>query len=114
MLRQFYNFYETPGLIYFLIGYLGNYETYIYQKETKTTYKAKNIKPDDSQYNLQLMADFNILKKGDRFYKPQKAGDLLNFFEKNKNIPMPKELEEFLKSKPHAAAPVIVEFKLKS
>jgi hypothetical protein len=114
MLRQVYNFYETPELIYFLIGYFGNYETYIYQKETKTTYKAKNIRPDDSQYNLQLLADFNILKKGDWFYKPQKAGDLLNFFEKNKNIPIPNELEEFLKSKPHATAPVIVEFKLKS
>jgi hypothetical protein len=114
MLRSIYTFYETPRLIYFLVGYLSNYETYIYQKQTNTTFKSKNIKPDSSQYNLQILGDFNITKKGDRFYKPIKAGNLLTFFEKNKNVPVPKELESFLKSNPHESTPVIIEFKLKN
>jgi len=87
---------------------------YIYQKQTNITYKVKNIKADSSQYNLPVLANFGISRKGDRFYKPQKAGDLLTFFEKNKSIPVPKELEDFLKSNPPAASPVIVEFKLKN
>ena len=114
MLRQVYNFYETPRFIFFLVGYLSNYDFYIYQKQTNTTYKTKNIKPDSSQYNLSLLADFNTFRNGDWFYKPQKAGDLLTFFEQNKNAAVPKELENFLKSKPEATTPVIVEFKFKN
>lgn len=114
MFHQVYSFYETSGFIYFMVGYLSNYDSYMYQKKTNVTYKIKNIKPDSSQYNLALLADFNLIRKGDRFYKPQKAGDLLAFFEQNKNAVIPKELEEFLKSKPHSAAPVIVEFKFKN
>jgi hypothetical protein len=114
MLRQVYNFYETPGFIYFTVGYFSNYESYVYQKQTNITYKVKNIKPDSSQYNLQILADYGISRKGNRFYRPQKAGDLLAFFAKNKNTPVPKELESFLKSNPPAATPVIIEFKLKN
>jgi hypothetical protein len=114
MLRRVYNFIETPKFILFLVQYLSNLETYIYQKQTNTTYRTKNIKPDSSHYNLQLLADYNILRNGDWFYKPQKAGDLLNFFEKNKSAAIPKELESFLKSKPSATSPVIVEYKLKN
>jgi hypothetical protein len=114
MLHHIYTFYETPRFIYFLAGYLSEYETYIYQKQTNTTYKIKNVKPDSSQYNLKILEGFNITIKGDRFYKPQKVGDLLTFFEKNKNVPVPKELESFLKSNPHEGAPVIIEFKLKN
>ena len=44
----------------------------------------------------------------------EKAGDLLSFFEKNKNTPVPPELDDFLKSHPPATAPVIIEFKLKN
>jgi hypothetical protein len=114
MFHQVYNFYETPLFIYFSVGYLSNYESYIYQKQSKITYKAKNIKPDSTQYNLQLLGDYSFSRKGDRFYKTQKAGDLLSFFSQNKNVPVPKELEIFLKSNPHATTPVIVEFKLKN
>ena len=114
MLHQIYDFYETPRFIFSTIGYLSNYESYIYQKGANITYKTKNIKPDSSQYNLQLMADFGASRKGDRFYKTQKAGDLLLFFQQNKSVPMPKELDSFLKGKPHNTAPVIVEFKLKN
>ncbi|OQP59440.1 hypothetical protein A3860_37935 [Niastella vici] len=114
MLHQVYTFYETPRFVYFLVGYLSNYETYIYQKQTNTTCKVKNIKPDSSQYNLQILVDFGITRKGNRFYKLQKAEDLLTFFEKNKNVPVPKELESFLKSNPPAATPVIIEFKFKN
>jgi hypothetical protein len=112
--HQVYNFYETPQLIFFVVSYLSNYESYIYQKQTNLTFKTKNIRADTSQYNLQLLADYNILRKVDRFYKSQKAGDLLVFFEKNKNVPVPAELESFLKSNPPANTPVIVEFKLKN
>lgn len=111
---QVYDFYETPKFVFFLVDYLFNIDSYIYQKETNTTYKTKNIKPDTSQYNLQLLTDYSILRKGDRFYKFQKAGEILAFFEQHKNVPVPKELESFLKSNPPATAPVIIEFKLKN
>jgi hypothetical protein len=112
--RQVNNFYETEKFIFFGVRYMMNYESYVYQKQTNIILKAKNIKPDSSQYNLQLLAEQNALRKGDRFYRTKKAGDLLSFFEQNKNVPVPKELEDFLKSNPPATTPVIVEFKLKS
>lgn len=114
MLHQVYNFHETSRFIIFLVGYLYNYESYIYQKQTNVTYKAKNIKSDSSQYNLQLLGDFNTIRKGDKCYKPLKAGDLITFFAQNKNVPVPRELESFLKNNPPASSPVIVEFKLKN
>ncbi|MFL5746332.1 MAG: 6-bladed beta-propeller [Niastella sp.] len=114
MLHQVYTFYETPRFVYFVIGYLNNFESYIYQKQTNTTFKAKNIKPDSSQYNLPLLEDFRVSRKMDKFYKTQKAGDLVTFFEKNKNVPVPKELDNFIKSHPPATTPVIIEFKLKN
>ena len=89
-------------------------ESYIYQKQTNTTYRTKNIKPDSSHYNLPLFADLNIRRKGEWFYTSKNASDLLNFFEQNKNAAIPKELESFLKSKPPATSPVIVEYKLKN
>jgi hypothetical protein len=114
MLRQIYGFYETPRFIYFMIGYLSNYEAYIYQKKTNTTVKTKNIKADSSQYNLQLLGDFGVTQKKDKFYKTLKSGDILTFFEKNKNVPVPKELESFIKNSPPATTSVIIEFKLKN
>jgi hypothetical protein len=114
MLHHIYTFYETPRFIYFTVGYLNNHESYIYQKQTNTTCKIKNVKPDSSQYNLQILGDYGISRKGDRFYKPQKAGGLITFFAQNKNVPVPKELENFLKKNPHAATPVIIEYKLKN
>lgn len=114
MLRQVYNYYETPRFSFFTIGYLSNYDSYIYVKQTGTTYRTKNIKPDSSQYNLQLLGDVSLQRIGERFYKTVKAGDLVSFFEQNKTIPVPKDLEEFLKNDPHNTSPVIVEFKLKN
>ena len=113
MLHQVHDFYETPRFVFFTIGYLSNYDSYVYRKQDKSTFKSKNIKSDPGQYNLQLMADFGTERQGDKFYKTQKAGDLLLFFEQNKDVPVPGELEQFLKSKPLSATPVIVEFKLK-
>lgn len=112
--RQVYNFYETPGLFYFNVGYQSNYESYIYKKEGNVTYKTRSIKADSSQYNLRLLSEMNIARKNDKFYNLQKAGDLVTFFDQNKNVPVPKVLQEFLKRSPHSTAPVIVEFKLKS
>ena len=114
MFRQVYNFYETPRFIYFSVGYLSNYESYIYQNQTNTTFKTKNIKPDSSHFNLQVLGDYGLSRKGNRFYKTQKAGDLLTFFTQNKNVPVPTELESFLLSNPPATTPVIIEFKLKN
>ncbi|TDH29091.1 6-bladed beta-propeller [Segetibacter sp. 3557_3] len=111
--RQVYNFHETPRFLFFAIRFFSNFETYVYQKQGNITYKTKSIKADSSQYNLQLL-DNNTLRKGDRLYKPQKAGDLVTFFEQHKDIPVPKELDAFIKQKPHPASPVIVAFKLKT
>lgn len=113
-LHQVYSFYETPRFIYLLVAYLSNYDSYIYEKQTNVTYKAKNIKSDSSQYNLQLFSNFGTIRQGDRFYKPYKASELLTFFEQHKNVRVPKELEEFIKSNPPANTPVIVEFKFKN
>ena len=112
--HQIYYFHETPQFIFFLVRYLSNIDAYIYQKQGSITYEAKSIKADTSQYNLQLLTDYNLLKKGDRFYKSQKAGDIINFFKQHKEVQVPIELEDFLKSNPPANTPVIVEFKLKN
>jgi len=114
MLHQVYSFYETPRFIYYGVGYLNNYESYIYQKQTNTSFKVKNIKPDSSQYNLSLLPEYGVSRKQDKFYKTQNAGPILTFFEKNKNVPVPPELESFIKSNPPATTPVIIEFKLKN
>jgi hypothetical protein len=114
MIHQVYGFYETPRFIYFLVGYLSNFDSYIYEKQKDLVYKTRNIKSDSTQYNLQLLEGYGTQRKGDRFYKPQRASDLLAFFTQNKSAPVPRELEEFIKSKPPANTPVIVEFKMKN
>jgi len=114
MFHQVYNFYETERFIYFRVAYLSNYETYIYQKQSQLTYKTKNIKADTTQYDLPLLQDRGLQRKGDRFYKTTTAGELTAFFAKHKTIAVPKELEAFLATKPTTASPVIVEFKLKN
>jgi hypothetical protein len=111
--RQVYNFYETPRFIYFSIGFLSNFESYIYQKQTNTTSKVKNIKGDSTHYNLQLLSEYGLSRKNGRFYKPQKAGDLINFFAQNKNVQVPHELKSYLETKPPPGSPLIVEFKFK-
>lgn len=114
VMRQILGVYETPRFIYFGVRYHTNFESYIYLKESRTTYKTKNIKADGNQYNLQLLSDFRSLRRGDRFYRMQKAGDLISYFDKNKNAKVPEELEDFLSSNPPEGAPVIVSFKLKN
>jgi hypothetical protein len=114
MLHQIQGFYETPRFIFFSVRYFLNYDSYIYEKQTNTTYKTKNITADTSQYNLQLLPAFGLIRNARTFYRVQKAGDLITFFEKNKNTPVPKELQDFLNSKPAATTPVIVEFKFKN
>lgn len=114
MFRQVYNFYETPRFIFFVVGYFSNAEAYLYQKQTNQTIKAKNIRPDSSQYNLSLLGDFSFERKGSRFYKTRKAGELLSFFDQHKTVPVPKELQAFFNTNPHKDAQVIVEYKLKN
>jgi hypothetical protein len=109
-----YPFFETPALLFFAVSYLSNYDLYLHHKPSGITYKAENIKPDSSQYNLPLLSDFDIAGKEGRLYKSHKAGELRAFFEEHKNIPVPKEIEGFLKSDPYHDAPVIVEYKLKN
>ncbi|MBE7174079.1 MAG: hypothetical protein INR73_26125 [Williamsia sp.] len=69
LFRHNYNFYETPRLFFFTIRYFSNFESYIYQKQSNITYKTRNVKPDNIQYNLQLLADYGTLRKGDKYYK---------------------------------------------
>lgn len=114
LLHQVYGFYETPRFIYFVVAFFSNYETYIYQKQSKITYNLKKIKSDSTQYNLQLLGDYGVSRDHDRFYKTLKAGELVSFFEKHKDVAVPKELESFIKKNPPAASPVIIEFKLKN
>jgi hypothetical protein len=114
MFQQVYNFYETPQFIFFSVRYLSNSDSYLYLKASQTIYKAKNIKPDSSHFNLNLLGDYRTVRRGNKFYKPYKAGDLITFFEQNKNVPVPATLETFLKSKPHNDAPIIVEFTFKN
>ena len=113
MFNHVFNFYEAPDFYYLGVAFNNNYETYIYQKQGSSTYKSKSVKADSSQYNLQLLTEISLANRSGRFYKAIKAGDLISFFDQNKNVAVPKELEEYLKRKPHNAAPVIVEFKLK-
>jgi hypothetical protein len=114
MFRQVHNFYETQKFMAFAVRYLANYEFYLYDKKNNVTYRAKNIKADTTQYNLQLLEDYSTLRQGNKFYKTQKSGDLVSFFEQHKSIVVPKELEGFLKSNPPSATPVIIEFQLKN
>ena len=113
MFNQIYSFYEAPDFYYLSVGFNSNYQDFVYEKQGNSTYKSKSVKADSSQYNLQLLTEFSVESKSGNFYKPVKAGDLLTFFDQNKNAVVPKELEEYLRRKPHAAAPVIVEFKFK-
>lgn len=114
MFHQVYNFQESDRFIFFFVVFLSNYDSFVYEKQTGNIYATKNIHADSTQYSLQLLKDFGPIRIGDKFYKPQKAGDLISFFDQNKNIPVPKELESFLKSKPPADTPVITEFKFKN
>jgi hypothetical protein len=114
MLYQIHNFYETPKFIMLSVEYLSNSDSYIYEKQSNVTYKIRNIKADSSQYNLGLFGDFAVERKGSTFYKSQEAGDLITFFDKYKDVPIPKELQNFIKSKPPESTPVIVEYKLKN
>lgn len=107
------SFFETADFYYFSVRFQTNYEAFIYQKQGNSTYKARSVKADSSQYNLQLLSDFNVNYSSGHFYKPVKAGDLIKFFEQNKNAVVPKELQAYLNLKPQALAPVIVEYKLK-
>lgn len=114
LLNQIYSVYETPQVLYLMIGYMGNYEVYLYQKQTQTTYKVKNIKADTSQYNLNLLNGYDVIRKGGQFYKTIKAGELVAFFEKNKEVAIPPDLQHFIRSNPPATTPVIIEFKFKN
>ncbi len=114
LLKQVYNFYESQRFILLYVGYLLNGESYIYEKQSKASFKTKNIKPDSSQYNLDLLSNIGQHRNGDKFYKTIKSGDLVAFFEQHKTVPVPKELEAFLKTKPGDDSPVIVEFKFKN
>jgi hypothetical protein len=114
LMEQLYIFHESTRFIYFQVSYLSNYDSYFYDKQTDITYKTKNIKPDSTQYNMQLLDTYGAGKAEKKFYKSQKAGDLLTFFSQNKSIAVPKELEAFLQTKPPATMPVIVEFTIKN
>lgn len=113
-LHQVYMFFETPRLIFISISFLSNGGSFIYNKNTKTTYKGANVKGDSTHYNLDLLSSFALQMTDGRFYKLIKAGDLLSFFEKNKATAPPPGLKDFVNSHPSPETPVVVSFKLKS
>lgn len=113
-LNSIYNFYEGPKYLYMLMSFLSNYGTYIYNKQTKTTIQVRTIKPDKSQYNLTLLSDFGINRVGSIFYRLIKADELIQFFKTNTDVPVPADLQEFLKGNPDKNTPIIVTFKFKS
>ncbi|GAA4328805.1 hypothetical protein [Flaviaesturariibacter amylovorans] len=113
MLRQPYIYEETPRQLYFAVRYLANFDTYVYNKQTGTTWKAKNIRADSSHYNVSVFGGQGLPRSGRRFYKLLRAGELVQFFEKHKSVPVPAPLERFLAGRPDAEAPVIVSFTFK-
>lgn len=113
VLNQIHSFYETPRFIMLDMSYLSNFGTYLYDKKTRATYTTRNVKPDKSQYNLQLITQLGKTRDGNRFYKLIKAEELISFFEANKDVPVPVEIQEFLKSNPGKQTPLIVEFTCK-
>jgi len=112
--HQIYNFHETESFLSFDIEYLTRGESYIFQKQKNTLFNTKNIKPDSSQYNLKLLSDNDAQQEGDHYYKLVQAEELISFFDKNKQVPVPEELKAFIAGKPDARAPVVVEYKLKT
>lgn len=114
MPRQVFNFYETQNFIFFEVLFLSNYESYIYDKVNQRSYKTKNIKTDSNQYNLQLLSELDVKQANGMFYKMKKLGDLLPFFDQHKDVPIPIELENLLKSKLSPSTPIIVQFQLKT
>ena len=114
LFRQAASFFETPKAAYITIRYLSNYGSYIYNKETNTTYKAANIKADTTQYNLQLIAEYGNQRRNGSFFKLIRAKDLQTFFQQHKDAVPPPELKAFLQGNPSPESPVIVSFKLKN
>lgn len=113
MLHQIYDFYESPKFICMFVAFSSNYERYIYNKQTKLVYNYKNIKADSTFYNLKLFDQINSSRKGDKFYIVKQAEDIINFFKNNARVPVPKELQEFLKTNPSKTTPVIIAYQLK-
>jgi hypothetical protein len=108
------DFYETPELIYMAINFFSHYESFVYDKRTHTAYNTTKIKGDANQYNLLLLAGFNVIRSGRKFYKLLKADYLVSFFKQNPEIAVPEELSDFLKAAPlKNIPPVVVEFTLK-
>lgn len=114
LLHQAVSFFETPKFVYINIRYLSNYGSYIYNKETNTTYKAANIKADTTQFNLQLITEYGNQRSNGRFFKLIRAKDLQTFFQKHKDAVQPPELKAYLQGNPSPESPVIVSFKLKN
>ena len=114
MFHQIYMNYESEKFMLFMVRFNMNAEMFLYEKGKDKSYRVKNIKADSSQYNLTLLGGYNTIRRDDKFYKLQKAGDMTAFFEQHPSVPVPKELESFLQAKPHNNAPIVVEFKLKN
>ncbi|MCF3110071.1 hypothetical protein LL912_14915 [Niabella sp. CC-SYL272] len=114
MLRQIYLQYDAPRFSLFTISFLSNYEQYVYDKQKNLFYNTKKIKADSSQYNIQLFSNFGDSRIGKKFYKLQKVEELNAFFKQNKNVPIPKELEDVLKPENKKAPPVVIEFQFKN
>ncbi len=111
--HQVHDFYENSRLIYTTISFFSHYEVFVYDKQTHTAYNATKIKGDPKQYNLSLLAGYNVIRSGNKFYKLLKADPLISFFKQNPDIAVPKELSALLQGNSDKNMPVVVEFTLK-
>ncbi|HEX2535403.1 MAG TPA: 6-bladed beta-propeller [Chitinophagaceae bacterium] len=111
---QLVEFMETRRFCYLTVMYFSRRESYVYHKQTGLTYRGQNIKPDSSHYDLKLLEDGRLVQYGSRFYILQPAGELAAFFRQHPGVPVPKELEPYLKNNPPDDAPVLVEFTFKN
>lgn len=114
MLRQVNDFYETGSFIIFSIRYFSNFETYVYDKFSHTTYKGRNVRTDKSQYNLKLITNGGLTRNGNQYFKTIKASELLTFFAQHEDIQPPAELSQWLERKPGNNEMVLVTFTLKN
>lgn len=114
LLRQIFNFIETPRFLFFFVSYLSNYESYVYDKGSSVFYKGSKIKGDSTQFNLQLFAGFNLNRRNHKYYVLKKPEEVQAFFKTNKTVPVPKELEHYIQIDAQKLNPILIEFQLKN
>jgi hypothetical protein len=97
------------------MGFMRDYQVFLYDKSTARFYKTKMIKADSSQYNIQLLQNGLGVYDNGRYYAMISAQTLLDYQlkDKEKKTTYPPELAAFLKTANKNSNPLIVEYKIK-